>query len=452
MPLLSSHRLALAALISGALAGTAVYTMSRTSQGPFVDLSNASSGASSARIATPDTCVGVEMGFATAMPFYTSSYTSVFICENGLLTFGVASTAYANECPFSMTSRTSAAVALLWCDLALAGPAAGAGQVFYRHFAACPLQAGECFVVQYNNVAYDLPGYSESSGVFEAVLYAAGDIGLAYRWAGSSLPFTAGLKNAATGDSALLACDNASFIRPGDYFAFRFNLTKDCGDGRCGTGENCVNCRADCSAPCGMCGDGSCVSPETCNSCAADCGKCCGNGVCDYGETCATCSDCVVAGKPCCGDGVCSGGSESTCSCPADCRGACCGDGACDPTENCSTCIRDCEPPCAVQGFLYLPSTDTAPWTPRAAGTRIALGDDESSGAIALPFPMPFFSLSNPLIWRVMFQGILSFMSAVTTVSTQCPYTSSNTPFFFLAPLWVDLDPSMLRNSQTASE
>jgi len=80
-----------------------------------------------------------------------------------------------------------------------------------------------------------------------------------------------------------------------------------CGDGKCGSGENCATCPADCNAcPSGsaVCGDGTCGSGETCVSCAADCGECppqCGDGTCNGSETCSTCpgdcGDCPV--DPC---------------------------------------------------------------------------------------------------------------------------------------------------------
>lgn len=67
-----------------------------------------------------------------------------------------------------------------------------------------------------------------------------------------------------------------------------------CGNSSCETGEDCVNCPADCG-PCAAsgCGDGICDTGagETCSSCSIDCGACatsCSSGTCmipDSGQT-----------------------------------------------------------------------------------------------------------------------------------------------------------------------
>lgn len=82
----------------------------------------------------------------------------------------------------------------------------------------------------------------------------------------------------------------------------------------------------------GVCVDGTCsynTSDTVCtdgNSCTADA---CANSACAYSA--------VV---PCCGNSACEG-SETVCSCPADCA-PWCGDGCCSGTETCLNCEDDC--------------------------------------------------------------------------------------------------------------
>ena len=97
----------------------------------------------------------------------------------------------------------------------------------------------------------------------------------------------------------------------------------DCGDGDCGTGEDCRNCPQDC---------GDCIEPE------------CGDGICDstMGETIVSCpDDCKVPIK--CGNGECEIG-ETLVNCPDDCKNEpFCGDGDCDKLkESCENCPQDC--------------------------------------------------------------------------------------------------------------
>lgn len=124
----------------------------------------------------------------------------------------------------------------------------------------------------------------------------------------------------------------------------------ECGNGRCGDDENCLNCSVDCGL-CAGCGDGACSGEETCGSCPQDCGVCptCGDGFCRAPETCLSCApDCGKCSS--CGDKVCDGRTEDCFSCPEDC-GKCegCGDGACRRSETCASCPQDCGV-CAVCG------------------------------------------------------------------------------------------------------
>ncbi len=156
-----------------------------------------------------------------------------------------------------------------------------------------------------------------------------------------------------------------------------------CGDGTCGSTEDCNTCAADCGA-CPFCGDGTCDSNENCDTCETDCGICdpCGNGVCEVGEDCNSCpSDCISGSGPSCGNGVCEAGDGENCNnCPSDCAsktkgnpkthyccGAsndgcgpsqcnsdpyscttssagsyCCGDATCEGAEDSQSCEIDC--------------------------------------------------------------------------------------------------------------
>jgi len=135
-----------------------------------------------------------------------------------------------------------------------------------------------------------------------------------------------------------------------------FNVLAKCGDDRCTSGENRINCPEDCSKcgdwvcdagetkencphDCIVCGDDVCDPGEDRASCPQDCAHC-GDGVCDVNENKNNCpQDCVI-----CGDGVCDcqeiTGLHNT-TCPQDCVK--CGDGVCDsPYENFSSCPHDC--------------------------------------------------------------------------------------------------------------
>lgn len=96
------------------------------------------------------------------------------------------------------------------------------------------------------------------------------------------------------------------------------------------------------------CGDGYCGTGEDCANCPNDCGNCCGNGICDNGETSFTCvADCPLLTFTICGDGNCDEG-EGFLSCPADCPLqiiTVCGDGVCNGNENVFNCFDDCAVP-----------------------------------------------------------------------------------------------------------
>ncbi len=61
-----------------------------------------------------------------------------------------------------------------------------------------------------------------------------------------------------------------------------------CGNGTCQTGEDPLNCPADCPA---QCGDGLCTGGENAQTCASDCPAVCGDGLCTGSESQYTCSN-----------------------------------------------------------------------------------------------------------------------------------------------------------------
>jgi hypothetical protein len=155
-----------------------------------------------------------------------------------------------------------------------------------------------------------------------------------------------------------------------------WSADKSCGNGVCGSGENCANCPTDC----GVCSAAGCCSEHQGTGCAVDPSKggnvsyyncqicvctkdpyCCdvvydaecaacakgtgGRGFCSAQESCAQfCEQCHV-----CGDGNCAPG-EHCCEadCGNGCSGSCCsahGGLGCDSTP-CRSCICENDPDC----------------------------------------------------------------------------------------------------------
>eukprot|EP00727_Mastigamoeba_balamuthi_P014846 m51a1_g9988 putative domain protein (1173) ;mRNA; f:31566-35895 len=410
------------------------YVVSR----PAAQFADISSSGARAAIPSSDNCVSVSLGLPKALPFFASSYTTAFVCENGLVSFGEAATAYDNECPMAFPKKvtTKTAAAVLWTDLDALNARFPSSSVTYQTFSPlCPVvtSSGACFIVQYTNLPYDSQDASDynTSGTFQAVFYAGGDVLMQYRTVGASLAYTVGLKsNVVLQDYVMALCDPSSAsagVQANSAILFHYNATK------------------------ALCGDATCDSSlgETCSSCPTDCGACCGNGACDtaLGENCKNCpSDCS---KPCCGDGICglvSGANETSCSCPSDCTGACCGDGVCASSENCSSCFKDCKPPCSILQYpIYQSGVNTRNlWRDlQPDGTKLALGDDDAtSSPVALGFAFPFFYQRSVRQLYIGSNGVLSYSAPIKSVaSKQCPYLDV-APNYIIAPLWADLNPN----------
>lgn len=127
-----------------------------------------------------------------------------------------------------------------------------------------------------------------------------------------------------------------------------------CGDGTCGSDENCGTCAKDCGACADPgCGNGTCDATENCLTCEKDCQACVGGCLPSNAPTCngCACEACVCALD----DWCCNNSWDSSCvsKCTTSCATACptfndvCGDGLCGDNEYSSTCPNDCT------GYLY---------------------------------------------------------------------------------------------------
>ncbi len=143
-----------------------------------------------------------------------------------------------------------------------------------------------------------------------------------------------------------------------------------CGDGTCGSFENCINCELDCGScasptPGLSCGDGTCGTFENCINCVDDCGSCpdmCPDGHCTGTESCYTCEqDCGSCNEPEpeeCTDGVCEG-EENCLNCPADC--GCAAFEECDNSAECVSLQATVLPTATAKPFIGVPTIQTSP-------------------------------------------------------------------------------------------
>lgn len=80
-----------------------------------------------------------------------------------------------------------------------------------------------------------------------------------------------------------------------------------CGDGRCGVGESCATCAADCACSAGVCDRGACVA------CGGIDQACCASASCSASASvcfAGTCRHCGASSEPCCAGNVCSAGTS----------------------------------------------------------------------------------------------------------------------------------------------
>ena len=79
-------------------------------------------------------------------------------------------------------------------------------------------------------------------------------------------------------------------------------------------------------------------------------------------------------------------------------------------------------------------------WIDTSSGTDVSLGDNSSSGAVAIGFPFSFYGTEYSEVY-IHSNGFISFSSDTGTgMPAQIP--SSSAPNAVIAGLWTDLDPS----------
>jgi uncharacterized repeat protein (TIGR01451 family) len=152
--------------------------------------------------------------------FYGSVWSEYFISSNGHLSFGSGSSYLDNHCPLPNAYLPNNIIALMWDDL---DPGDTGDLVYYQSFTSCPVGAGQCLVVQYENF-HHYPGGGPIAGTFEAILYEDGSILMQYEDAGAETGSgsTTGIENNNAGSDWGLtyACNTAGML--GDGIAIRF--------------------------------------------------------------------------------------------------------------------------------------------------------------------------------------------------------------------------------------
>jgi N-acetylneuraminic acid mutarotase len=152
------------------------------------------------------------IGFS--FPFYGSSYSDLYIGSNGFISFGAGSTTLTDQCPLPNATTPNNLIALMWDDL---DPGDTSDPVYYQSFATCPVGAGQCMVVTYNNYHhYQSTPPGPIAGTFQAILFDNGVVRLQYLDAGAEegLNSTTGIEgNDAAADYGLtFACNTAATL------------------------------------------------------------------------------------------------------------------------------------------------------------------------------------------------------------------------------------------------
>jgi len=162
-----------------------------------------------------DSFVGpISIGFT--FPFYTNSYSSLYICSNGMLTFGSGSTDYTND-NIPNASTPNNYIAPFWDDLS---PQNG-GLVKYRYDSP-----NNRFIVSY----IDVPIYTFSGGTgslnFQAILYPSGRIDLNYQ---TMNPGSQNLNSATVGIEASGGTDGLRVVYNAAYIHSSLSIRIDTG-------------------------------------------------------------------------------------------------------------------------------------------------------------------------------------------------------------------------------
>lgn len=149
-------------------------------------------------------------------PFYGNIFTDVFIVSNGHLSFdGGSSGTFTNECPLA-PNTTNNIIAPFWDDL---DPGDDGALAFHEYFPACPVGAGDCAIVQWEEFDF-FPGdgvAGGTAGTFQAILYSNGDILFQYEGGpgitGDSA--TVGISQDGDANSLLYGCDTVGQLAAG---------------------------------------------------------------------------------------------------------------------------------------------------------------------------------------------------------------------------------------------
>src|SRR5262249_47598950 len=108
-----------------------------------------------------DVSVSIPIGFTFSL--YGAANTSLFVCSNGMLNFGVSDTAYTNA---DLTaSPTEAVIAPFWDDLHITNTSSNA-RVYYQVNGA---PGSRQLIVQWDKVSF-YPGNAADTLTFEAIL------------------------------------------------------------------------------------------------------------------------------------------------------------------------------------------------------------------------------------------------------------------------------------------
>jgi len=127
------------------------------------------SGAGTPVSLTDDSFVGpIDIGFE--FPFYEISYSQLYICSNGLISF-VSGTTASNNYSIHNTDLPNNFIAPWWDDL---NPSAG-GNIYYFHDVN-----SNCFIVSFSVIPKFYQGQRIASGTFEVILTPNGKIAFNY--------------------------------------------------------------------------------------------------------------------------------------------------------------------------------------------------------------------------------------------------------------------------------
>jgi hypothetical protein len=151
-----------------------------------------------------DGYINVPIGFS--FPFYDNSYSSLFVCSNGILTFGSGSSDWTND-PIPNSGSPNNLIAPFWDDLS-----PQSGHVYYYQD-----NSNNRLIVSFVNVPYYPGGSTDGDLNFEVILYQSGHIEMQYETmnpesSGHGLTSnTIGIENA-NGNDGLQVVYNASYI------------------------------------------------------------------------------------------------------------------------------------------------------------------------------------------------------------------------------------------------